>query len=763
MKPILCSFLLLTLGLTIHVSSWSQQKVGLVLSGGGATGFAHIGVIQALEEKGVPIHYITGTSAGALIGALYAVGYSPLEIREIVLSENFQLMATGGLKPNQTFLTKEDDNSSSLLEFSFPKDSLFQKSLPTNFANSTFLDFELLKILGTRGAAHDNDFDQLFVPFRCLASDIVSKQNVVFRSGPLNEAVRASLTFPFYFKPLRVNDRLLFDGGLYNNFPADVLYEEFSPDYIIGSNVSYNAEEPKENDLYSQVVNMIVYNSNFNLPCEEGILIEPELDMTTFDFDEVERAIEIGYQTGLKYADSILPFMKQTVDVASLQAKREEFRMQSLDILIRNLDINAPQKAEQFVRKSLFRNSKDTLLTLRKLEKRYYRLAATDHVDFLFPVIKKNNKGTYDMTIDVRKSNEFKLQVGGHFSSRPVNTGYLGLTYLILRRQAIKLHASSYFGKFYGSAHADVKFELPSTFPLTIEAYFTRNRWDYFRSFATFFEEVKPSFLVQNENYAGLRIHHPISNTIKSTYDFRYFNNEDDYYQSDKFTLVDTTDKTYFEGFNLSWQIKQSSLNRKQFATSGHYLSFRARYVNGLERSISGSLASEPYNIRKRHDWINLNFDGQTFIIDNPYFHFGVSGKATFNSQSLFANYTATLLSLTTFDLVPDARTYFLPEYRSPLFFGGGMNCIFSLRKSIDLRFDGFLFQPLRSLVVNDDGSVGYSKPFKGETFMASASIIYHSIIGPVRFTANYFPKQEKPIAFQISYGYVLFNERSFR
>lgn len=733
------------------------------MSGGGATGFAHIGVIQALEEKGIPIDYITGTSAGALVGSMYAVGYSPEEIKALVLNPNFQLMATGGLRPNQQFLTKEEELNGSLIEFSFPQDSLFQKSLPTNFTNSTYLDFELFKILGTVGAANNNDFNQLFVPFRCLASDIVSKQNVIFSSGPLNEAVRASITFPFYFEPLRVNDRLLFDGGLYNNFPADVLYKEFSPDYIIGSNVSYNAEEPTENDLISQVINMLVRYSDFSLPCEDGILIEPELDMNTFDFDEVERAIEIGYQTGLKYADSILPFIDKTVSKEVLLSRRESFKKKSNEVYIRNLEINAPKGATSYIRKSIFRNSKDTLLTLDRLERRYYRLAATDHIDFLFPVLKKNANGTYDMTLDARKANEFKLNVGGHFSSRPVNTGYIGLSYHILRRQAIKLNASSYFGKFYGSAHADIKLELPSTFPLTFEGYFTRNRWDYFRSFATFFEEVKPSFLVQNENYAGLKIYHPLTNTVKSTYDFRYFNNEDDYYQSDKFTLGDTTDKTYFEGFNVAWQLKLSSLNRKQFASSGHYLSFKARYVNGLERSISGTLASVPYNIRKQHDWININFEGQTFFIDKPVFHLGVQGKATFNSQSLFANYTATILSLTTFDLVPDAQTYFLPEYRSPLFFGGGVNCIFSIRKSIDIRIDGFLFQPLRSLMLNDDGSVGYSKPFKGETLMASASFVYHSLVGPVRLTTNYFPRQKNPIAIQVSYGFVLFNERSFR
>jgi NTE family protein len=288
------------------------------------------------------------------------------------------------------------------------------------------------------------------------------------------------------------------------------------------------------------------------------------------------------------------------------------------------------------------------------------------------------------------------------------------------------------------------------------------NRWDYFKSFATFFEDVKPSFLIQNEIYYGLKIAHPISNNSKSTFDFRLFNLEDDYYQTENFTSIDTSDITTFNGQTYSWKIEQNSLNRKQFASSGHYLRFKARFVNGHEKTISGSTSIEP-DQDKSHQWINLNADFQTFPISTDFFHLGFQGKATFNSQSLFGNYTASLLSMTAFDIIPDAYTYFLPEYRSPQFFGGGVNVIFSLPKGIDFRFDGFFYQPLIQLVKNDSGGFNYSKPFKGESYLASASVIYHSVIGPLRATLNYFPKQSIPLNFQISFGYILFNERAIR
>jgi len=254
------------------LSIFAQQKIGLVLSGGGATGLAHIGVLKALEERGIPIHYITGTSAGALVGSMYAAGYSPEEIE------------------------------------------------------AYYLVFEMLKLLGTTGASYGNDFDSLFVPFRCVASDITNKKSIVFSEGFLNQAVRASMTYPFYFNPIRVNGILMFDGGLYNNFPADIMYREFDPDFIIGSNVSYNAAPPLEDDLISQVKNMLVSYSDYNLPCEAGILIEPKSEISTFEFENVQVAIRDGYATTLKYIDSIELHVTARISKEELNNRRKAFR-----------------------------------------------------------------------------------------------------------------------------------------------------------------------------------------------------------------------------------------------------------------------------------------------------------------------------------------------------------------------------------------------------------------------------------------------------
>lgn len=735
-----------------------------MLSGGGATGFAHIGVLKALEERGIPIDYITGTSAGALVGSMYAIGWSPEEIEAYVLSDDFQKMTKGQVDASKRFVYREEDPNASLLNFAFSKDSILKKSLPTNFITSSFLDYQMLVFLGKTGASYGNDFNNLFVPFRCVASDIAAKKSIVYSNGHLNQAVRASMTFPFYLNPIRVNGILMFDGGLYNNFPADVMYQEFSPDYIIGSNVSYNAAPPEEGSLISQITNMLVSYSNYELPCEAGYIIEPNTSVTTFDFESVKQAIEDGYNSAQKYLDSIEVHVPRKVTKEELTARRTAFRKKVLDLYVSSISNNYNKKRDiRYARSSMIRSRKEEVLRPDKVERRYYRLYATPQIEFIYPTVNLKKDSTYNLDLEIRKAKDFRLDVGGHFSSRAVNTGYLGLTYNSIGRVASSFHAESYFGKFYGSIKTDFSLEIPSIYPISGSVYFVMNRWDYFRSFSTFFEDVKPSFLVQNEMYYGAKIKHPIGNTTKSTFDFRLFSLEDDYYQTENFTNKDTADFTTFNGGSVSWEFVQNSLNRKQFASSGHFFQLKLRYVWGEEISTPGSTSPQSIIQTKQHEWINVKGELQTFPIDWKVFHLGIHARGVFNSQSLFSNYTATLLAMSSFSIVPDAETYFLPEYRSPQHLGAGVNVIFTFAKNIDLRFDGYFYQPFVQLIKNQDGSASYSVPFKGDAFMASSSVIYHSIVGPLRATVNYFPKQISPIAFQLSFGYVLFNERAIR
>lgn len=763
LRPLLAIFTFL-----IGITCFSQQKVGIVLSGGGATGLAHIGVLKALEERGIPIDFITGTSAGAIVGSLYACGYSPAELEQIVISEQFQRMSYGQLEKYQHFAYRELDPTASMFNVSLSSDSLLKKSLPTNIRSSTYLDYTMMRLIGATGEAKHNNFDSLFVPFRCVAADIANKKGVVFKEGHLNECVRASMTYPLMYTPLKIDGVLYFDGGMYNNFPADIMYEEFNPDYMIGSTVTGNSKKPKEDDLMSQLRNMLVSYSNYSLPCDQGIMIKPETDVATFDFASAKKAIDDGYNGTLAYLDSIEMHVTRKVDPLDLAARRKAFRESVPALRVSSVTtMNRKSKELIFAKKSMLKvkrkDKKKEVLTEYKLEKRYFRLNATPQVDFIFPTLDLKEDSTYNLNLAIDKSKDLSIEIGGHVSSRPINTGYVGLYYKMLGRVASTIHVNSYFGKFYGSAKASYTVEIPSTYPVSLSTYFIMNRWDYFRSFATFFEDVKPSYLIQNEMFVGLEFKHPLGNSIKSTFEGKYFLNEDDYYQSDNFTNLDTTDFTKFQGTTVSWEFEQNTLNRKQFANSGHYAAVKFRYVYGSEHSVSGSTAPISFDETKIHNWINLSADFRTFIIDKPSFHLGLQGNAVLNSQSLFANYTSSILATTAYAPVPDLLTFFIPKYRSPQYVGLGTNFIFTVKKNFDIRLEGYYYQPFVSIARNDDGTFGYTKPFKGDAFIASGSLIFNSFIGPIRATVNYFPVQKSQFSFQFSVGYTLFNKRSIR
>ena len=179
----------------------SAQKVGLVLSGGGAKGAAHIGVIKALEENNIPIDYITGTSIGAIIGSLYAMGYSPEEMLELMLSKEFSYWQTGTVEEQYTYYFKEPYPTPEFAHFSIDmSDSLQIKAsfLPQSLINPIQMNQAFMALFSQATAKAGWNFDNLFVPFRCVASDIYSKKAIIFKNGDLGDAVRASMTFPFF-------------------------------------------------------------------------------------------------------------------------------------------------------------------------------------------------------------------------------------------------------------------------------------------------------------------------------------------------------------------------------------------------------------------------------------------------------------------------------------------------------------------------------------------------------------------------------------
>ncbi len=271
-------------------------KVGLVLSGGGARGIAHIGVLEWFEQHRIPVHFIAGTSMGGLVGALYATGMSPREMRDFLKKQNWdELLSAGTSFEKLSFRRKEDKrNFQSGLEIGLRKGV----SLPLGISSAHYIG-----LLMDRVALPYYDlksFDELPIPFRCVATDFLKAQPVVLKDGSFASAMRATMSIPGVFPPVERDGKTLVDGGLLNNIPTDVV-REFKPDVVIVVDVGTKLGDLESigslvGILQQSLTVMTIDNDRRNLRLAD-IVIAPELgELSLLDFTPVDDIANIGLQ-----------------------------------------------------------------------------------------------------------------------------------------------------------------------------------------------------------------------------------------------------------------------------------------------------------------------------------------------------------------------------------------------------------------------------------------------------------------------------------
>ncbi|HMT30091.1 MAG TPA: patatin-like phospholipase family protein, partial [Bacteroidia bacterium] len=478
----------------------SAQKTGLVLSGGGVRGMAHIGVLKALEENGIPIDYITGTSAGAIVGSFYAIGLTPNQIEELVMSAEFREWATGKINEDLDYYFKKQDHDASWVSLKFSLDSLLRTRLPNSVINSARSDFALMEGMSSAIAKANYNFDSLFVPFRCVSADIKSKSQVVFDKGDLPMAVRASMAYPFYFTPVIYNDMILFDGGIYNNFPADVMLKDFNPDIIIGVNAGSYPDIPYEENVLSMFKTMLIQTTSYSVPRPDDILISPTVkDIGIFNFDEMKSAIDSGYQTTIRRMDEIKAKVAGRVTAEELNAKRKKFRDDLHTIYIDKIvatGINHNQ--EQYVRKIL--NYDNQCISIDELRPQYFKLLTDKNIKSIFPRLNYNTAtGYFDMDLLIKKEKDLIVDFGGNISSSPINQAFVGVQYNFWGKQSLTTSGNIYFGKLYNSASIRLRYDVPGELNYYVEPVAIINRFDYFKSSSAFLEDIKPAYLIQSD------------------------------------------------------------------------------------------------------------------------------------------------------------------------------------------------------------------------------------------------------------------------
>jgi len=393
-----------------------RPKVGVVLSGGGAKGFAHIGALKVLVEAGVPIDYIGGTSMGGIIGGLFALGYHPDSLEKIVLQQNWPVLLSDEIsRRNLTMKEKEQEEK---YFFSLPiKERKIQ--LPTGLIAGQSI-FNLLSYYGSPASKFKN-FGEFPIPFLCIAANIENGESIILDSGPFATALRATMAIPTVFSPVEINGHLLVDGGLVNNYPAEEV-RNMGAEVIIGIDVQGNLYSKEELNSFIRILNQS--SAFLRRPMYEkglamtDIYIKPDLeDFSISSFTSADTIIKRGE----KAARKILPEIYQLLD---LLRQYDDFKPAIHEpaspiekLFIQEVVIEGVKKIPPtFINSHLqieIPDSADYKTIIRNIEKLY----ASKNFNFIHYYLTPLQRGGYRFTLQISEKPGTELRVGINYNS----------------------------------------------------------------------------------------------------------------------------------------------------------------------------------------------------------------------------------------------------------------------------------------------------------------------------------------------------------
>ena len=390
-------------------------KLGLALSGGGAKGLAHIGVLKVLEEEGIEPDFITGTSMGSIIGGLYAIGYTAKDLeektKEIPWDDYFNDNLTRNLKPI------EDKETAERYQFSFQVEN-GKIQLPKGFIKGTKLQMLLSEL--TLPAHHIENFDDFFIPFRCVSTNLVTGEGHVFNKGFLPEAMRASAGIPTVFSPIEIDGKILVDGMLVRNLPVqDAL--DMGATRVIAVDVGaplYGKEEL--NSLLAvteQSTGFCMAECTLEQQALADVLIVPELKKYgALNFSQVDSIIQLGEDAARRALPQIRA-LKKELNLKHRSPKDRAEKIQFPDtLLINSITLEEKNLRAQTTLLRLLKIQPPETLTVQQLNDRIIQVYGSGFFSSIDYHLKRSGTG-YELVIHSKKNSDIYLKAGGYYDT----------------------------------------------------------------------------------------------------------------------------------------------------------------------------------------------------------------------------------------------------------------------------------------------------------------------------------------------------------
>ncbi len=733
-KPKIQVFVIVAILILLNFNSKAQlietatkPKIGLVLSGGGAKGIAHIGVLKVLEEAGIKPDYITGTSMGSIAGAFYAMGYTADEISEITRNVDWEKLLSDRLVLNK--IVMEEKYESKRYLFKFPIRN-YKLKLPSGLIEGQHLESFFSEMLWP--LSDDENFDSLPIPFHCMSVDLISGQTIEHKSGDLAESIRASMSIPSIFAPRSIDTLLLVDGGLTRNFAVQEAIN-MGADIVIGVYVGFDEDVSHEDlfsltDVLSRSIGLAGIVDSKNQSEKVDILITPDLhDLGSSDFLKANQIELYGEEEARKYIDDLKALVKlHDLDFRKVHRVKRPDRILIANIKVENLRF----LSKEFVigQSGLQIGEYVSFIDIKKAIEKIYGTQYFSKVTYSL----QKGDDAYTIVFDAKEKTRAFLNLAPFYNNErgvglitnltlqnyAIESSHLVFTLNIAENPGLRFELTKLWGKkqrlmnfYYANGNKD---ELPYSVDGEEWGNYSRIFWDAGVGMKYSFGLNRQIGVKGFYEYHKLQPNNNLTNIFADT-SIEYYRSQG--FASSAYYHANTTDDLYFPKKGIKYKLRYTySFNPSVYIKADSINLIPDDFVN-LDQSPNSNLY--------------LDFDIYKTLVKRITLNLGVASGVNTNNNNIIGNF---LLG----GMHSDKRVYF--QTFAGFNFGELVTNNFAkAHANANIKLYQGLYLSIHSNVgyINDhlDNFITYFSDYSGESFYAgySAGIKFDSPLGPMQ------------------------------
>ena len=471
--------------------------------------------------------------------------------------------------------------------------------------------------------------------------------------------------------------------------------------------------------------------------------------------------IDSGYAQTIRLLPEILNRVERRVSENEREAARKKFLDKVFPVYVDDITFTGFNQGQRNYLRRLFRfHPKKDSLSMDQIKRGYFRLVSEDYFQNIYPnFLFKEDSKTFDFNITRRPQQNFQVDFGGTIASRSISHLFLGLNFYSFNNILSHTYLSFQSGEFIKSATAKTRIQFPLYIPFYLEPEFNVTQRDYFSAKDLLIGKIRSTVLKRSDRNFSLHAGWPLGQKRKLVLNATFFDDTDRYSNALVYVSTDTLDILKLRGLKTGFEISRNSLNRKQYASSGSSFSFSGYYYNAREIHLHGNTPNTTLNSqqesRAQHQWYRFQLKSEKYFPVN-WFKAGYLLEGVFSNQDVFSNYMGTLINIPGFYPLQDSRTLVLQNFRALQYGVIGLRNVFGLAQKLDFRLEGYLFMPFQYLQKEKEMARVVTGGFQAY-LAATGNLVFHSPIGPISLSINYYDDPENRLGVLLHAGFLLF------